>query len=62
MPETAHGERGWSPVASVSGRIVSRLAASSSRLASHEEPFHGGHSLCGYAMLLQLSDYIAVQL
>jgi hypothetical protein len=31
-------------------------------MTGDQEPFRGGHTLPGYAMLLQLSDYIAVQL
>ncbi len=62
IPQTAHGERGWSSRSLRFRACVSRRAASSSRLASHDGPFHGGHTLSGHAMLLQLSDYIAMQL
>ncbi|WP_137930855.1 hypothetical protein [Mesorhizobium comanense] len=74
--ETRHGAAAVSPTASrglpamadrpfaldPSAQIVNRPRGRCTGILADREQFRDGHTLAGYAMLMQLSDYIAIQL
>jgi membrane-associated phospholipid phosphatase len=49
-------------VIDASAQIVNRPRGRCTGILADREQFRNGHTLAGYAMLMQLSDYIAVQL